>query len=495
MPAPKKIRSSLMMIAIAIAAGASVWAYAAGAWGLSPGRGGRRNLAEKYHFAPVSRTVLEGSLTTQGRLESSKRTVIECELENISIGIMGRSMSAGGASRLLSVVPDGSRVKAGDVLATLDSSGYEELLRQQRMTVERSRADRHQSELDLEVAKMAISEYQDGTVAETLKDHQRLIALAESELTRSRGRLDWATRMNVKGYVSTSVLKTETQTYSKAQIALERAQGARDLFERYSSPKMIRQLEGVMLSRQATLTYQDIRLQRNLDRLAKLEKQVELCTIRAPHDGYIIYANDPRRNVVIEAGIEVRQKQDLFYLPDLERMEVVALIHESIVDRVTRGMKARIALEGAPDVMMTGRVQSIAPLPIFDHRSDVRYFEGIVKIEEATRRDLMPGMTARVDLSTPPKSNVLAVPVEAVTNEEGEDYCYVFRGEGDGLEKRRIALGEATHDMLEVAEGLEEGEQVVLNPRLDEMADDVDDAPAPAAVPADAPTGPIAALR
>ncbi|MDG3002459.1 efflux RND transporter periplasmic adaptor subunit [Paludisphaera mucosa] len=496
MPTPRKVRSSLGMIAIAAAAGAAIWAYASGHHPF--GKGGPRNLDEKYQFAPVSRTVLEGSLTTPGRLESSKRTVIECELENITIGILGRQLAAGGASTLLSVVPDGTPVKAGDVLATLDSSAYEELLRQQRMTVERSRADHHQTELDLDVAKLAISEFQNGLMAETLKDHQRLIALAEAEASRSKGRLDWANRMNAKGYVSTSVRNTEKQTYGKAMIALERAQGARDLFERFTAAKTIRQLEGTLLSRQASLKYQDIRLQRNLDRLAKLEKQVELCTIRAPHDGYVIYANDPRRGIVIEAGISVRQKQDLFYLPDLEQMEVVALLHESVVDRVKRGMKARIAFDGAPDVNLTGRVRSVAPIPIFEERSDVRYFEGIVTIDQQARRALMPGMSARVDLAMPPKSNVLAVPVEAVTSEDGDDFCYVEREDGEGLEKRHIELGQATHDMLEVAEGLEEGERVVLNPRADEVADDVSDLPLPAPEPAPAAApaaGPIAALR
>ena len=47
-------------------------------------------------------------------------------------------MSGGGASTLLSIVPDGSDVEKGDVLAVLDSSDYEELLRQQQITVERS---------------------------------------------------------------------------------------------------------------------------------------------------------------------------------------------------------------------------------------------------------------------------------------------------------------------------------------------------------------------
>lgn len=494
MPTPKGIRSSLGLIAAIVAAG-SAWGYAAGY--RPPGFGGPKDLAVKYQFAPVSRTVLEGSLTTHGHLESVKRTVVECELQSFSIGVVGRSLSAGGASTLLTVIPDGSRVKRGDVLATLDSSSYEELLRQQRMTVERARADHHQGELELDVARLALNEYLSGLMAETVKDHQRLIALAESEINRSKDRLDWTRRMNEKGYVAASVLKSETQTFAKAEVAFEKAKGALDLFQRFTAAKVIKQLEGAMLAKEANLRYQDTRLTRQLDRLAQLEKQVEFCTIRAPHDGYVIYANDPRRGIVIEPGISVNQKQDLFYLPDLAQMEVVAMLHESIVDRVKSGMRARVAFEGAPGLEVTGRVISVAPLPLFDDRSDVRYFEGIVKLDDSVGRELMPGMSARVDLSMPAKSNVLAVPVEAVANEQDGDYCYVARD--GGLEKRRVAVGQATNDLLEVADGLEEGEQVVLNPHPDEMTDDLaDPIVAPAAEPAPAASesdGPIAALQ
>ena len=176
MPASRRVRSSIVLIAVVVATG-SIWAYGSGY--RLPRYGGPRDLSVKYHFAPVSRTVLEGALTTHGHLESTKRTIVECELESISIGVVGRALSAGGASTLLTVIPDGSRVKQGDVLATLDASSYEELLRQQRMTVERARADHHQGELELDVARLAINEYRNGLMDETVKDHHRLIALAE----------------------------------------------------------------------------------------------------------------------------------------------------------------------------------------------------------------------------------------------------------------------------------------------------------------------------
>ena len=346
------------------------------------------------------------------------------------------------------------------------------MLRQQRITVERARSDRYQAALDLEVAKLSVHEYEEGVMKETFKDSQRAIALAESDAMRTKDRLDWTLRMEEKGYASKSQVATEKQNYAKAEFAVSEEKGALKVFEQYIAPKELRTLQGQVVADTAVLNYQDSRLKRHLDRLARLEKQVELCTIRAPHDGFVIHANKRRRGreTVIEEGMSVRQKQDLFYLPDLNNMEVVANLHESIVDKVETGMKATVSLEGAPDARLSGHVKSVSPIPMFDWHSDVRYFQAIVKLDSVSRFDLKPGMTAQISIYLAPRSNVLTVPIEAVTQEEGQVFCYVARE--DGLERRKIELGQATHDLLEIADGLEEGEQVVLDPALGEVVAD-----------------------
>ncbi len=473
MRALKKLRSSLMMIAIVAAVGATIQLAS------NPPKGWRwrtpRPLIEKYRFAPVSRTVLAGSLTAHGELQSAKRTVIECELENITMGVKGQTLAAGGASTLLYVIPGGTIVKEGEVLARLDSSDYEELLRQQQITVERARSDRYQAALNLDVAKLAIHEYREGVLKETLKDSQRAIALAESDEMRTKDRLDWTLRMEEKGYAPKSQVATEKQNYAKALFAVAQEKGALKVFEQYVAPKALRTLEGKVLADTTVLNYQDSRLKRQLDRLETLERQVELCTIRAPHDGVVIYANDPRRGIVIEEGMAVRQKQDLFYLPDLGDMEVVTHLHESIVDQVRTGMKANVRLEGAPDARLEGHVKKVSPLPDYDWRSDVRYFTAIVQLDSVSRADLNPGLTAEIEIHLAPRSSVLTVPIEAVTQEAGQDVCYVALD--DRLERRRIELGQATHHLLEVADGLREGERVVLNPVRAEVADDTSEGP------------------
>ena len=71
-------------------------------------------------------------------------------------------------------------------------------------------------------------------------------------------------------------------------------------------------------------------------------------------------------------------------------------------------------------------------------------------------------MSAEVEIAMPRRENVLAIPPEAIRIENGHDVCFVVHD--DGLERREVQLGKATRELTEVTHGLEEGEQVVLNP-------------------------------
>ena len=86
--------------------------------------------------------------------------------------------------------------------------------------------------------------------------------------------------------------------------------------------------------------------QKSKVQLAHYRALVKRCTIRAPHDGFVIYANGPFREEaersMIEPGASVRQGQELFYFPDLSTMEVVAMLNETVVDRIRPGMPAQV---------------------------------------------------------------------------------------------------------------------------------------------------------
>jgi multidrug efflux pump subunit AcrA (membrane-fusion protein) len=71
-------------------------------------------------------------------------------------------------------------------------------------------------------------------------------------------------------------------------------------------------------------------------------------------------------------------------------------------------------------------------------------------------------MSAKVEVHLGRCQDVLAVPLEAVSVDHDHKVCYVL-GPSDP-ERREITSGGASADLIEVVDGLKEGESVVLNP-------------------------------
>jgi HlyD family secretion protein len=420
-----------------------------------------RHPLEELSTIRVKRIDLSVMTSAGGRVDSSEKTTIECELENVDIRVRGQEISGGGVSTILSVLPEGSEVKKGDVLCVLDASDYEELARTQQMSVDRARADHLQAELNLEVAKLGVQEYRDGIMVQQVKTLEGLIALQHADWERATDRLAWSKRMLKKGYLAQSQFSSDQYQRDRAAMALDQGRTALWLFNKYSAPKYLYILQSDIVGAEAILTYQDRRLQRHEFRLDFLKRQIDHCTIRAPHDGFLIYANDERRLVQIEPGLIVRQRQRLFFLPNLARMEVDALVHETMVKHVAPGMRAWVRVESLSDRVMEGHVESVAPLPEQNFFSEVKYYVAAVKLDSVPK-GLKPGMTAEVEIQTLHRPDVLAIPSDALTYEDGQGFCYVAHA--DHLERRHVTVGQASRDMLEVTEGLDEGDAVVIDP-------------------------------
>ena len=68
-------------------------------------------------------------------------------------------------------------------------------------------------------------------------------------------------------------------------------------------------------------------------------------------------------------------------------------------------------------------------------------------------------MSATVEIDTGHVSDALVIPVEALSVADGRQSCYVVTD--DGLERRPVQTRRATRDLVEVTDGLQEGERVV----------------------------------
>ena len=298
------------------------------------------------------------------------------------------------------------------------------------------------------------------------------ITFARSSLERATDRLQWTDRMLEKGYASLAQKSSARRTLDQNLLNLQTTRFDLTNYREYGNPKSLMELASEVEKRRFEVIANTLRVTRNTEQLAYYKEMVEKCTIRAPHEGFLIYAIEPGRSasMAIEPGTTVRQGQKLFQLPDLDKMEVVAYLHESVASRVHEGMRATARIEGLANQVLDGHVVSMAPLPTTGGNwwsDEVRYFVGIVKLDSVPK-GMRPGMTAHVEFQVDRGLDVLAVPNEAVAVERGHNFCYVAGL--DGLERRSVTVGRSNRNLLEITRGLAEGDQVVLSPdKIEEL--------------------------
>jgi multidrug efflux pump subunit AcrA (membrane-fusion protein) len=198
----------------------------------------------------------------------------------------------------------------------------------------------------------------------------------------------------------------------------------------------------------------------------------------------------------IQPGGMAHFRQTLFSLPDLGKMQVKVKIHESMVKKIAKGMKTEIRVDAYQDGVLHGTVESVATLADsmgpWDDRG-VKEYVTIVKVEDLPlSAGLKPGMTAEVKIFAKDISNVLMVPVQAVSQREHTHYAYVVGPRG--IDRREVTVGENNEKFVEVTGGLDEGERVALDARARIAAEiKAEGAKAPEnATPAPAPTTPAA---
>lgn len=165
-------------------------------------------------------------------------------------------------------------------------------------------------------------------------------------------------------------------------------------------------------------------------------------------------------------GELVHERMTVITIPDLTHMQVDVDIHEAVLDRVRPGQPCTISVDAVPDRVYKGTVKSVATMPSRDRRwyaRDVNKYETIVTIDEEVS-GLNPGMTASVEILVDKIEDTIAVPIQAVLEVEDDAWCFVVKEDGQ-IERRKVELGADNDKLVQIVAGLQEGEQVVLNPR------------------------------
>ena len=185
-----------------------------------------------------------------------------------------------------------------------------------------------------------------------------------------------------------------------------------------------------------------------IDSLTKRTDLAAVFSLNSPIDGIVV-----ERNATI--GASVGTDANMFKIIDLSQVWIDANVFEKDLQRVRPGQDVKLTVPAFPQSTFSGKVILINSVVDPDTRT--------VKVRtEVANPDgrLKPDMFANVQIVTDVNRAAISIPQSAVLNDEGK--TIVFVAEGNGYKKRQVQAGIQNNDRVEIVDGLNAGDKVVV---------------------------------
>jgi RND family efflux transporter MFP subunit len=302
----------------------------------------------------------------------------------------------------------GDRVRAGQLLATLEVPELRDELRQDEAAVKRASEEINRAQADLERAQSAheVAHLSATRLANVMKARPNLVAQQDIDEASGRDR------------VAEAQVATAQAALAAAREQLEIAKAAQ----------------------------------------SKAQTLFDYAQITAPFAGVIThrYADT---GAMIQAGTSSQtQAMPLVRLSENDRLRLVIPVPESAVSRVHLGQRVEVTVQSLRKTV-SGTVSRFADR--LD--TDTRTMRVEVDVNNANL-ELVPGMYADASLALDQASNVVVAPVLAIDHTETGARVMIVNRQGQ-LESRTVTLGLETADRVEVKTGLADGDVVVIGSR------------------------------
>ena len=477
----------LLIILVILAAVAVAWLLAHSA--LTAGRKDNRD----QPIYTVKRGPLVINITESGTIKNRDQVKVKNEVE--------------GRTTILWIIPEGSHVQKGDLLVQLDDSDLRDRKIQREATVlsaeaafirarenlavteSQTKSDIAEAELDLEFAKLDYEKYVEGEYHQEIQKFENQQTLAKEELNRAKDKLKWSETLEAEGYITDSELQADTLAVTRSKLDLELAERRLEVFNTYTHPRNKKQresditqaaeaLERVkgrtradMVQVHADLRAKESEFDRQKTTMEKTLDQLGKCRIVAPVSGMAVYSTTGqgswRGNAEpLQEGQQVRERQELIYLPTTSSMMAEVKIHESSLKKVKVGMPVRISCDALPGQFFNARVGKIGLLPdaqMIWLNPDLKVYTTEIYLA-GDGSDIQPGMTCRAEIIVAEYDDVVYVPSQCVLRVAGSPTVYL--PSPSGSQPRKVELGQDNNRMVRIISGLEAGEQVLLAPPL-----------------------------
>ena len=331
----------------------------------------------------------------------------------------------------------------------------------------------------------------DGEAKQRLRILLDELQVAQEEYLLAQDRIEGQRRLEARGFITPTELEAEELNLNKAANKQQEKETALRLYIQYTFPKEAEEFlsnyenavmayqrqvkENIAKEAQERARFSSAERKFNLEKykLADIELQIDAATIEAERPGLVVYGGADQGSSrfrgsssqeAIQEGATVRERQPILTIPDMREMAVRVDIHESAVQRVAVGQPAVVYIDAFPDARLTGEVIKVAVVADSANsfmNPDLKVYPSQIRIH-GVHDWLRPGMSAQVEILVASLADVVHVPVQAVSYSGDDQVVHVSRG--GAVERRIVEVGDFSDSFIEIASGLEAGEEVLLLP-------------------------------
>lgn len=337
----------------------------------------------------------------------------------------GRGRGSGYSLILDRLVDGGSRVKAGDAVASFDPLHILNRVDDRRAQVVQHEAMIQKLRADLDVKRA---------------QHEQLTRVAKAKL-------------------DTALLDLKTAPV-RSEIEIENFRLNRDEARAHHA-ELLKQAELMEVSERAAIRKYELDLADEQLELRRAQANADRMLLRAPMDGLVVLATirrGPERGQV-QVGDQIGPGQSVAQIVDTDSIVVDARVNQLDAEKIQPGMRARVRLDAYPDLEFPGKVMTVGfYAQSHGYRPEwVRTMPVRIAIDADDPR-IIPDLSASADVVLASSEDAPVLPLDYIARDGDEASVYVRSG--DAWEKRPVELGAQNYVQAAVVSGLEAGEHV-----------------------------------
>ena len=333
------------------------------------------------------------------------------------------------------------------------------------LDVEPTRIKHRRARVEYIKARKRVRELEDLSGNVVVSRARRAVEQNKAELEVNKEKLSKSAFLLGRGLIPDSEHEAMKRTHHNLQLNLESAE--LDL-------KVI--LADANINREAAR----LELDNARVRLKTLAEIIRRSKVKAPLSGVILQPGAGSRESntqlapVVTKGTTVKQGGYLLSIGDFSGLKIVGNVDEVDVVRIRAGQAVTIVGDAFPGIRLKGKVAEVAQQAMRGgFRRGLPRFEVAAVVEELTdaqRKVLRLGMSAVLRIVVYDKPNALVVPIGAVNTKSSRPRLLVKDKETGEARFVEVVTGVTTVGEVEILEGLEAGDEIIIPAREDSVS-------------------------